>query len=802
MIVDENDVSLQLKVMLSQQPTQEVSVSYSTADGTTTANRDYRSLNQVVLTFATTDPLEKTISIEIIDDELYEPLPETFRVQFSYLKNAVFENGTDFVTVRIRDNDTSPILSIDSASNVSENAQTVEFTVNLTPASGQQVIVFWQTSDGTAVMSEDYISARGILTFPPSLSVHPVQQRKITVSLIDDMMFEGDESFEVGLYRVLGIDLPQGVMGVKGALTTITDDESKPLSLMASPRNRSVKLTWNDPGNSSITKYQIEQDGTGVWTDIPGSGATTTSHTVTGLSNGKTYSFAIRAVNAGGSSPPSDQISVVIEVEESFTDMNPLNNSILPAFGKATISGSIDAMTMRIDQALRWRSLGSDIFTFSKRKDLHSALESDVWNTQEEYEIMELGQVLGGSAFVLEVGVSPHNKKLGEDAPVKQPEIEEKPFVAETEGGFPAVWGSVDYGNMSGGDNLLVDWDGDILNGYVGVDTKLSSDILMGLSLSLSRGNFDYRYNTPGEEGVEGEYDIGMKSVYPYMAWSFAPDAYMWIMAGYGRGKIEINGALLEDEQSSDVSLKSTMVGVRGNLLMHGVTAVAFKGEALQMWMDVEGNDEFIEELSLDSRRVRLSVEGSYLHRFATGVFVEPLLEVGMRYDGGDGETGTGLEVGAGFVYSDLGIGLSVSGKGRWLALYEGDLEEWGFSCNISFDSDADKRGILFSLMPRWGETQSGVESMWDRGVNGLLVNNAGANVETELAYGISALGGEGVLIPYGSVMLEERGRQHYRLGSRLEMDSSTSVSLETERRERDAEEVVYSLILKGSKSF
>ena len=68
-----------------------------------------------------------------------------------------------------------------------------------------------------------------------------------------------------------------------------------------------VALSWDDPDNDSITKYHLRQRETGAawgqWADISVSNAETTSHTVTGLDNGKEYDFQIRAVNSEGSSP-------------------------------------------------------------------------------------------------------------------------------------------------------------------------------------------------------------------------------------------------------------------------------------------------------------------------------------------------------------------------------------------------------------------------------------------------------------------------------------------------------------------
>ena len=66
--------------------------------------------------------------------------------------------------------------------------------------------------------------------------------------------------------------------------------------------NAQVTLHWDNPEDSSITRYQYRQRVTSEsawepdWTDIPGSGASTTSYTVGNLANWKPYTFQIRAV--------------------------------------------------------------------------------------------------------------------------------------------------------------------------------------------------------------------------------------------------------------------------------------------------------------------------------------------------------------------------------------------------------------------------------------------------------------------------------------------------------------------------
>ncbi len=87
--------------------------------------------------------------------------------------------------------------------------------------------------------------------------------------------------------------------------TTLSALPAKPANFRATAGNTQVTLAWDNPSDSTITKYQLARKkksatGTASFADIAGSGATTTSHTVTGLDNGDAYQFWLRAVNAAG----------------------------------------------------------------------------------------------------------------------------------------------------------------------------------------------------------------------------------------------------------------------------------------------------------------------------------------------------------------------------------------------------------------------------------------------------------------------------------------------------------------------
>ncbi|MDE2991715.1 MAG: fibronectin type III domain-containing protein [Chloroflexota bacterium] len=86
---------------------------------------------------------------------------------------------------------------------------------------------------------------------------------------------------------------------------------AKPAGFTATAGDKQVTLSWTDPGNASITKWQYRRKAGsgeyGAWTDVPNGGATTTTHTVTDLINGTSYAFQVRAINASGDGAASEE---------------------------------------------------------------------------------------------------------------------------------------------------------------------------------------------------------------------------------------------------------------------------------------------------------------------------------------------------------------------------------------------------------------------------------------------------------------------------------------------------------------
>ena len=97
------------------------------------------------------------------------------------------------------------------------------------------------------------------------------------------------------------------------ALPAAPSPPSEPQNLTATPGNGRVTLDWEAPasdGGSPVTNYNVYWGTTShnlTWSATLGD---VLSHTDTALTNGATYYYEVRAVNAAGEGPKSSQVSV------------------------------------------------------------------------------------------------------------------------------------------------------------------------------------------------------------------------------------------------------------------------------------------------------------------------------------------------------------------------------------------------------------------------------------------------------------------------------------------------------------
>ena len=461
-----------------------------------------------------------------------------------------------------------------------------------------------------------------------------------------------------------------------------------------------------------------------------------------------------------------------------------INEAILPDLSRAMTASTMDAVSGRIGQALSGDGAGA-----------HGAMASaDVLTgfaglLQANEQVLEDGtwswkQGLAGRRFAL---------ALSGDGP------------ATGAGARVTAWGAGDYRSLSDGEGSAVDWDGHLFGAHLGMDARFGAGGLAGLALSVSKGRFDYTDTSAEALGtVKGEYESRMTSAHPYVGWAWPAGTHAWASLGYGRGDVTLTDGEA-GRHTSDSTLRSAAAGGSVRVLsgegpgVFGPVTVDLKGEAWTTRLAVEDNGERIAGLAVRTHRLRVAAEGARAFALGGGAAFTPSVELGMRFDGGDGETGAGVELGGGLDYAHPALGLSADVAGRVLLAHEGATEDWSVGGAVRLEP-ASGLGPSLRLAPSYGDTGSGLSRLWEGAGAGSGAGATGASpttrLDTEMGYGLAAFAG--VLTPYGGLGLSEGGARGYRLGARFLHGPAFELDLEGERRESRTERAGHGLMLRG----
>ncbi len=479
----------------------------------------------------------------------------------------------------------------------------------------------------------------------------------------------------------------------------------------------------------------------------------------------------------------------------TIENSDPLPGAWLARFGRAVAEQALDGITARMaaDRTPGMQgTIAGQSLDFSGGANLSQSPGSPAFagagssgaggasfggETQAQARGMTMQEVLRGSSFSL----------TGE---------------ADSVGGTLAFWGGTpgagglvsgsqfagnhrgDPGSGSGAGGTSVHLSGETSAALLGTDYA-QGPWLVGFALSQSRAEGSYAAigGDVAAHASDGEVEASLTATIPYAALAVSERLKLWGAAGQGSGDVTVKTAL-GGSLSADTAWSMAAAGLRGDLLTPASDeAGRTSGPSLALVSDalwVRTSSEKTRELTAsesDVSRLRLGLEGSWSFGAVT-----PSLELGARHDGGDAETGFGVELGGGLAWRDPGLGLTLDLSGRTLVAHDdGGLEDQGISAQLAFDPEpASGRGLSFGLGQDWGgRSAGGLDALF---APAPLEDREGSSEATsrwtaEAAWGFPALGGRYTGSPHMGLGLAT-GARDYTLGWRLTPEAASAPNL------------------------
>ena len=374
-------------------------------------------------------------------------------------------------------------------------------------------------------------------------------------------------------------------------------------------------------------------------------------------------------------------------------------------------------------------------------------------------------------------------------------------LATEGEGTAPhlAAWGRVAQGSFdaddaSGGGRTSVD--GEVLTGTLGADADFGR-ILAGVAVSLSEGSGTFD-SLGVDVGAAGGIESTLTTVSPYLRFRLTEQVSAWGLVGWGTGDVTFrfdDGAMAAIR--TDIGMQLGALGAKGVLMEQagaGAMDLALKADVFFVRMDSEAAANSA-AASADASRLRLVLEGGRAFSLSQTTVLRPSLELGLRHDGGDAETGTGLELGGGVTLVNAAWGFSLDARLRMLVAHaDSAYREWGASLAARLDPGERGRGPMFSVNPTFGSTASAAERLWGAQDARTLAADGGAfqgtagGLQAEAGYGLAMRGGRLTGTPNVGFAMSEGGARDWRVGWRLtsavQDDLGFEVNLDAVRRE------------------
>ena len=777
---------------------------------TVSQNGDYLDApgsGQRTVTLAAGDTTASLL-IDTVDDGLDE-VDGAVTVTVDSRTGYTIATNQDTASVPVHDND-EPVVRITAGSGVTEG-DSASFTVsaNPLPAAPLDVTVTVEQSGDFAASGE---TGARTLTLPTSGSID------ITVSTIDDSLDEPDGSVTATIDTGAGYtvaDSPDDSATVPVTDNDVTLPSAPTLSVLDEsikegaglmyftirldqPARNTIKVRFTTRESDPVSA-RAGQDYYWWWPDgIPitfYAGQTEKKMWVYIYNDNhdedpETFEVALSSPTGGALIGDGVATGTII-------NNDPMPAAWLTRFGRTVAQQALDGISDRI-AAQRVAgiegALAGQALRFGAQTDTEGAVDE-----KAATDVIQAFHLTEGDDTPHDVFASGYSYSMN-----TRQALLNSHFTATREkdatGGSLAFWGRAAQGNFDGREGAF-SLDGEATTAMLGADYA-KDHWLAGLALIQSSGEGNYHDTdtdtTPSPVCTEnldtqtrqalcngavregdGQVEASLTAITPYASLQASDSIRLWGTLGQGSGEVTLKPEL-GDSLTADISWNMAAMGLRGDLVeSRAGLSLALTSDAL--WSRTE-SDKTHELAASDATvtRLRVGLEGSWRIRLDQG-HLTPRLEMGIRQDGGDAETGRGVEIGGGIAWNDPTLGLSLDLSGRTLLSHDSDdLKDQGFAASFVFDPEPQsERGLSMTIGQDWGGAATGgLDALFaEPSISERAGSASDSRWNAEVAYGLSAWDGRFTGSPYIGLGITD-STQEYNLGWRLQPVYTTDQAL------------------------
>ncbi len=252
--VDEGAGTATFTITLTGTVQNDFTVDYATLDASAEAGSDYTVIGATTLSFGGGNNNVQSVSVAITENTIAEPT-ETYFVNLSGLT----DNGQTGISIsdgqgegEITDND-SATISITGFS-VDEAVGTANFTISISQAVQNIVVLDFETSTNSAISPSDYTAMATTLSFGESNLLTQI----VSIPILDDILVEPTESLN-GVLSSLVVNGQAvnfiGNLSSIGAIGTIIDNDTATITIA------DVSLLEVDEGETLNYEFTVTHNG-------------------------------------------------------------------------------------------------------------------------------------------------------------------------------------------------------------------------------------------------------------------------------------------------------------------------------------------------------------------------------------------------------------------------------------------------------------------------------------------------------------------------------------------------------------